>query len=410
MPDTSELLRAARSHFDLTDPEHRESLLRLTSALLAREEVRPADVGATAPLELRLAAKLADSRRWLLANRRPVRVGVVFAMWGEHRRLLPRSPDNPHGEDSLRVKLAQLAWATADTPVEWKLYAVDDGCPHGSAALAREIAETHPAAERVSVLELERALPAARGPLAGLRSANDSRKAGAIILGCMEALADGVDAVVYTDADSSVHLGQLGLLLRPLVDDAAPVVLGDRKHPEAVLVKQETRWGVGIVLLRHMQRMVGRAIYGRGILDTQAAFKGFAADVLHGILRRPTVYDFSFDSDWILASLAQGVEPVQVPFAFVDSPAESASIAQGPMTTWEALLKGLVAAVRRHGVDHHEEMARVIDEEIRSAADLERIIDTLPPALADAPASRLGDPALMSPAEVRAWIRAAGGG
>lgn len=410
MSDTRELLRTARTRFDLTDPEHRESLLRLTTELLAREDVRPADLGVEAPLEVRLAAKLADSRRWLLASRRPVRVGVVFAMWGEHRRLLPRSPDNPHGEDSLRVKLAQLESATAETPVDWKLYAVDDGCPHGSAALAREIAGAHAAAERVSVLELADALPAREGPLARLRSVDDSRKAGAIILGCTEALADGADAVVYTDADSSVHLGQLGLLLRPFVDEAAGVVLGDRKHPDAVLVKQEARWGAGIVLLRHMQRMVGRAIYSRGILDTQAAFKLFAADVLRGILRRPTVYDFSFDSDWILASLAQRVEPVQVPFAFVDSPAESASIAQGPMTTWEALLKGLVAAVRRHGADHDEEMARVIDEEIHSAADLERIIDTLPPALADAPESRLGDRALMSPAEVRAWLRNAGSG
>ena len=255
------------------------------------------------------------------------------------------------------------------------------------------------------MLELAEALPATTGPLAALASADDSRKAGAILLGCERALADGAEAVVYTDADGSVHLGQLGLLLHPWVDRDARVVLGNRKHPDAVLVKQEERWGVGIVLLRHMQRMIGRAIYARGILDTQAAFKLYSRDVLEVILRAPTVFDFSFDSDWILCSLAEQVEPEQVPFAFVDSAAESASIEQGPMTTWEALLKGLIAAVRRHGVEHDEAMARVVDEEIQSAADLELIIDTLPPQLADAPAERLGDPALMSPVEVRDWIR-----
>lgn len=410
MTSFDEILRSARHSFDLTDPEDRESLTQLASALLDADDldlVRLGDVARVpeAPLELKLAAKLVASRRWLVSNTRPVRIGVVFAMWGEHRRLLPRTDGNPNGEDSLRVKLAQLDWATADTTVDWRLYAVDDGCPHGSGSLAREIAGEHPASGRVGVLDLADVLPAESGPLSGLASADDSRKAGAIILGCMLALSDGADAVVYTDADNSVHLGQLGLLLRPWIDDGAPVVLGNRKHPDAVLVKQEARWGVGIVLLRHMQRMVGRAIYGRGILDTQAAFKLFSRDVLRGILRRPTVYDFSFDTDWILSSIAQGAEPVQVPFAFIDSAAESASITQGPMTTWEALLKGLVAAVRRHGVAHDEEMARVLDEEVHSAADLERIIDTLPPALANAPADRLGDPALMSAAEVRDWLR-----
>lgn len=395
----------AKSSFDLTDPADRSSLLCLSEALLASgvaAEELIAD--AEAPLEYRLAAKLVDSRRWMLQNTRPLKVAVVFAMWGEHHRLLPRSADNPHGEDSLAVKVEQLQWLTQGTPVEWSLYAVDDGCPHGSAALARRIAEGSEG--EVHVLELSEALPASDGPLVGLASADDSRKAGAILLGCQAALASGVDAVMYTDADNSVHLGQLGLLLRPFVDQGASVVLGDRKHPEAVLVKQEARWGRGIVLLRHMQRMVGRAIYSRGILDTQAAFKLYGAEVLPGILAEPTVYDFSFDSDWILGALAQGADPVQVPFAFIDSAAESASIAQGPMTTWEALLKGLVAAVRRHGVDHEVEMARVLDEEVRSSADLDRILDTLPPQLADAPAERLGDPELMSPAEVQAWFRA----
>lgn len=120
------------------------------------------------------------------------------------------------------------------------------------------------------------------------------------------------------------------------------------------------------------------------------------------------MFDFSFDSDWILAALAQGIEPAQVPFAFLDSAAESASIAQGPMTTWEALLKGLVKAVRHHGVDHDTQMAEVLDSEVSSAADLDRIIDTLPPQLVQAPPERLGDPALMSAEEVRAWFRAHG--
>jgi len=411
MPFPPHPLAAAKQQLDFAAPDDQASVVALAEALLANEDATDESLAAAArepdaPLEFRIAAKLVDSRRYLLGVKRPVKLAVVFAMWGEHNRLRPRSPENPNGEDALRVKLRQLAWATSGTPVDWAVYAVDDGDPNDSGALATEIAAGEPLGDHVQVLSLADALPSARGPLAGLVSADDSRKGGAVIHGCARALADGANAVIYTDADVSVHLGQIGLLLRPFLERGARVVLGDRKHPDAVLVKQEGRWGIGIKALRHMQRLVGVAIFSRGIRDTQAAFKLYEAGLLRGILAAPTVYDFSFDSDWILASLARGVEPVQVPFAFVDSAAESASIAQGPMTTWEALLKGLVAAVRRHGVEHDEEMACVLDEEIASSEDLDLIIDHLPPQLANAPADRLGDPALMSPAEIREWIRA----
>jgi hypothetical protein len=95
----------------------------------------------------------------------------------------------------------------------------------------------------------------------------------------------------------------------------------------------------------------------------------------------------------------------KVPFAFIDSAAESASITQGPMTTWQTLLKGLTAAVRARNVPHNEEMARVLDEEIDDHRDLELLIDHLPPELEDAADKQLGDPAVMSPAALQAWIQ-----
>jgi hypothetical protein len=183
------------------------------------------------------------------------------------------------------------------------------------------------------------------------------------------------------------------------------VVLGDRKGPGAVLVKQESRWGVGIKTLRHMQRRVGHAIFGLGIHDTQAAFKLYERSVLERILERPTVYDFSFDTDWIAAVVAMGEPFACIPFAFVDSFEESASIAQGPMTTWLALLKGLVCSVRARGLPHDEEMARVLDDEIHGADDLEALLHRLPPELEQARDEDLGSPELMPADAVRTWIR-----
>jgi hypothetical protein len=400
----SSLIAEARDRFDLTEARDQAHLYTLADELdRASAGTRP-DFDARHPLELKLAARLVAARRVLEANPVRLEIGVVFAMWGEHHRLLPKSADNPHGEDLLRVKLDQLAWATQGSAVEWRVYAVDDGCPHQSGRIAENVRATHTLGDRVRVLHLADALPADSGPLAGLASADDSRKAGAVIHGCAAALADGVDAIVYTDADNSVHLGQLGLLLEPHLADAVPVVLGTRKHPDAVLVKQEARWGVGIALLRHMQRRIGSAIFGRGIRDTQAAFKLYHRSILERILERPSVYDFSFDTDWIAATIALKEPFALAPFAFIDSFAESASVSQGPMTTWFALLKGMLIALRARGLDYDEEMASVLDDEIRSSADLDLLIDVLPPELADARDEDLGGPDLMSPAAVRRWI------
>jgi hypothetical protein len=252
------------------------------------------------------------------------------------------------------------------------------------------------------VLRLGDAVPTDTGPLAGLGHVDDSRKGGAIIHGAAVALADGSDAMVMTDADNSVNLGQLGLLLAPFAA-GADVVIGDRKHPDAVLVKAEARWGPGIVVLRHMQRMVGRELFGRGLRDTQAAFKLYGRGALGDILAAPSTYGFAFDSDWLFGAIAGGRSIERVPFAFIDSFEESASITQGPMTTWESLLRGLVAAARARGVDHDEEMAAVVDDHA-SVAELERVVRVVPPELEGVPDTGLGNPDVMSPSRLRSWL------
>ncbi|MEM7699629.1 MAG: glycosyltransferase [Verrucomicrobiota bacterium] len=407
-----EAIQSARSDFDLTEKEHQRSVtalaeLLLTSGESAAEAILKASAP-TAPLEARIAALLADSRSWLLSDPdRTLHIGVIFAMWGEQNRLLPKSDDNETGEDSLVTKMEQLEWATQDTAINWQLYAVDDGCPHHSGSLAASIAKEHRLGDKVTVLHLSHALPAESGPLKNLASVDDSRKAGAVILGCIAALEKGADAIIYTDADNSVHLGQLGLLLRPFVEDSAEVVLGDRKQAGSVLVKEGARWGIGIKVLRHMQRMIGKAIFSRGILDTQAAFKLYQADLLEKILVDPTVFDFSFDTDWILGAISHQATIAKVPFAFIDSAAESASITQGPMTTWETLLFGLAKSVKRYGVADKDAaaMIEVLEEEINGHPDLEVIIDLLPEELTDAGESDFGDPQVMSPEALQTWLR-----
>jgi len=402
-------LESSSDFFDLTEDAHQKKLIALANKLYCLTDVstefyKKMIKEVACPLEFRLAIKLVESRRYLLSLNKPLTIGVVFAMWGEHNRLNVKSVTNPHGEDSLRVKINQLNWITKGTSVDWHLYPVDDGCPHNSVGIAKNVLASNADKKKVTVLALQDAIPTESGPLLNLHHVDDSRKGGAIIYGCEVALKDNVDCVVYTDADNSVHLGQLGLLIEPYIKNDYQVVLGNRKHPDSILIKQEERWGVGIKTLRHIQRMIGQEIFTQGIKDTQAAFKLYGNAALNKIIKTPTVYDFSFDTDWILAAMEMNQSITTVPFAFIDSAAESASIIQGPMTTWYTLLDGLVKAVRARHAKHSTEMADVFEREILSHEDLELIINNVPPELVNAQDSDLGDPNVMSPKAIEQWL------
>jgi glycosyltransferase involved in cell wall biosynthesis len=402
----AELVQSCKNTIDLTQKSDMNRLQEIVQQMnkFPVQEIEKLALDKQSPLEFKVAYKILKSKNYVDSISEPIKVAVVFAMWGEQNRLLPKSDSNPNGEDLLNVKIDQLKWLFTDSPVSWHLYAVDDGCPHGSGKIAEQTLANNPEKENVSVLYLEKAVPTNSGPLKDLKSADDSRKGGAIIFGCEKALGNNADVVIYTDADNSVHLGQLGLLLEKHISEGFNVVLGNRKDPDSILVKQENRWGIGIKNLRHMQRMVGVGIFSKGILDSQAAFKLYHKDILRKILVAPSVYDFSFDSDWIACVIANNEPFAKVPFAFIDSFAESASIVQGSMTTWETLLKGLVTAVRQRGIPFNKEMAEVIDRQVQSSKDLDLIIDKLPPQLENVADKDLGNPEIMSPAEFEAWV------
>ena len=407
MSSLDDLAARGTDDLDLTDPANQAGVRGFADEMIAIapdvEDLRAVARDDSVGIDVRVATKLAESRMAIADGAADgTSLVVQWAMWGEQRRLRPRTEDNPVGEDALRAKLDQVDWLLADTGVRWRLVAIDDGCPHDSAGVAEQMAADHALGDRVEVLRLAKALPADDGPLAGLADVDGSHKGGAMLLGAQHALDTGADAVVLTDADTSVDLGQMGLLLAPFAA-GSPVAIGDRKDDDSVLRKAEARWGPGIVVLRHMQRMVGHALFSRGLRDTQAAFKLYGRAPLTDVLAAPSTYGFSFDSDWLYAALAADHEIATTPFAFVDSFEESASIVQGPMTTWESLLVGLTAAARSRGAEHHEGMAAVVDDHA-DAATLDRVVERVPTQLDGIDPSRLGDPELMSPDELRTWI------
>ncbi|MFG1922474.1 hypothetical protein [Cryptosporangium sp. NPDC048952] len=315
MEQTSALAR------DLTDSDQNEAVLTGT--------------GNYGPAVAAEAAAVARSRERLRAVTGPVHLTVVWAMYGETGRIVPRS-EHPHGEDFVRAKVRQLDWLTEGLPdVTWSILACDDGCPDepSSADVMAGIieAEGYPSTghRSVRVIKLADLLGTPISPeFAKLTSTDQSRKGGSILA----ALATAVDAgpehthvVAYTDADLSANLAQLGSLIAPIVDGSV-ATLGQRYGVEgAVLVKPDgpsvEPQSTGdkpdklIVLFRHYVRALLIPSLAH-VLDTQAGFKVFDAAALRPVLAEMTSFNETFDVE-LLIHLAQrygagtlAVEPI----------------------------------------------------------------------------------------------------
>ena len=327
---------------DLTDPEQNQAVLDAASALAGGGTDAERLAAGLGPAVAAEAAAAARSRRRLAALTGPVHLTVVWAMYGETGRMVPRS-DHPHGEDFVRAKVAQLEWLTGGLPgVTWSILAVDDGCPDrpSSADLMADIAaaEGYPAGGHrgVAVLRLADVIAgdAGLGPAFDrLTSTDESRKGGSILAGLAAAVGTGTGTgtgtgnangagrhvACYTDADLSANLAQLGSLVAPVAaGDGVVGALGQRYGtPGAVLVRADgpsvEPHSTGdkpdkiIILFRHFVRVLLVPALAH-VLDTQAGFKAFDAAAVRPVLPEMTSFNETFDVE-LLVRLAQRYGP-----------------------------------------------------------------------------------------------------
>src|SRR5690349_12727886 len=319
---------------DLTDPEQNQAVLDAASALLGAVTDAgrvAAERGAAVAAEALAAAR---SRQRLAAAEGPVHLTVVWAMYGETGRMVPRA-EHEHGEDFVRAKVAQLDWLTAGLPgVTWSILACDDGCkdePSSAEVMAGIIAaEGYPAEGHRAVRVVRLADVIAGGGIGPafdrLTSPDESRKGGSVLAALAGATSstvpDAGHVVCYTDADLSANLAQLGSLAAPIVaGDGVAGALGQRYGmPGAVLVKAggpvsepESTGGKPdklIILFRHFVRALLIPDLAH-VLDTQAGFKAFDAAAVRPVLPEMTSFNETFDVE-LLVRLAQRYGPASL--------------------------------------------------------------------------------------------------
>jgi hypothetical protein len=328
---------------DLTDSAQNQAVLEAASALA--EGSAPAEVAASHGAAVAAeAVAAARSRRRLAELAGPVHLTVVWAMYGETGRMVPRA-EHPHGEDFVRAKVGQLDWLTGGLPgVTWSIIACDDGCPDRpcSADLMTDIAaaEGYPGEGHRSVRVLRLAdviggdIPVSPA-FDRLTSTEQSRKGGSILAALAAAVAAGpaqangagAHVACYTDADLSANLAQLGSLAAPVVaGDQVAGALGQRYGIDgAVLIRADgpvtEPHSTGdkpdkiIILFRHFVRALLIPPLAR-VIDTQAGFKAFDAAALGPVIGQMTSFNETFDVELLIhlaqhyGSRALAVEPI----------------------------------------------------------------------------------------------------
>ncbi len=122
--------------------------------------------------------------------------------------------------------------------------------------------------------------------------------------GLKYALSAGADIIVNTDGDNQYYGGDIELLIKPIVDKTADMVIGARdikNHKEFSPVKK---------LLQTFGSKVVKLISGADVIDAPSGFRAFSRECASNI----NVFDnFSYTMETIIQSSAKGYRIISVP-------------------------------------------------------------------------------------------------
>ncbi len=317
---------------DLTDELQNEKVEELANRLFLKanslEELRKIE---KETIKLRnkysfsthLAVKISLSKKILSELKQGFHFTIVFAVYKEHNRILTKQ-EHPNGEDFLIRKIKQLENLTKDFPdITWDMLVVDDGCPENSGKIAEKILKERYSGNNVKVLYLQDAIDKKLKVVEGLKTTDDSRKGGAIEYGMWYAAEKNIKnhIIIYTDADLSTHLGQIGLLAEPIIKDGKYAAIASRREDASVVLKPGTRNNRGKLFIYLWKRMIRRLNY---ITDTQCGFKAFRAEIVNKIILHNFEKKFAFDIELLIKTDKFKRESIaKVPIVWIDSEAES---------------------------------------------------------------------------------------
>lgn len=340
---------------DLTNEKHSEYLFEAVSELLednvSFEDLQKYEADLSDKYEdnlilPQLAVKIAKSKLLAQKIEKPIFVSVVFAVYMEHTRI-KTNKEHIHGENFLIRKVEQMKWLFADQDkINWEIVVVDDGCPENSGQIAQEIIDKNQLNNRVRVLFLDDAIRNEYLPAKGLKSTKDSQKGGSILYGMWDAAlnnSEGNKIIVFTDADLSTHLGQLMLLIDPIINENMLSAIGSRREKNSVVIKKGSRNNRGKMFIYLWKRLIPNL---GNIIDTQCGFKAFDARIVPQLVEDMIEKKFAFDIELLLKTQIMKPDSIKkVGIAWIDSEAASTTTDIQP---YLPMLKAIVKMYRMY--------------------------------------------------------------
>ncbi|OKP63853.1 hypothetical protein BTE77_34970 [Ensifer adhaerens] len=389
----------------MQDSDYRQRFLDVATKAAVSECLDVSDLTNVAdgdPVVATVASLLAKAKRAAAQSDVSQRLALVVPMWREVRRLQRKSEANPHGENCAVEKLLALDWLFSGTRTDWHVFFVDDDCPEGSGDVAAEVVTAAGFKERATVLKLQGGYPYSSGPLSKLATLEQSNKGGAVVLGCLAAVAEGFDIIGYTDCDNSIHAAQLGLLL-PILE-TSPVAIGNRwaSNPYSWFHPSREAFLDRLRILFHIQRLLAVTT---AFPDVVSPFKLFRREPLRLMLGDMDRFDFCFDFDLAGSATKRSFAAQCEGVILFDSHLETAWNHHGHARIWYQKLNGMVSAARKFGLQHNREAAALVDRYVRSAYDISRILEAGPPsAILEADLLDLGKTEVFSMADTEFYL------
>ncbi len=340
---------------DLRNEEHADLINNTVDSIInqgygiARIEAMEEELltkGDYASVILPLSLKIAKSKIIASKVAKPLFISIIFAIYKEHNRIR-KNDEHPHGEDFLVRKVSQIEWLFGDNSnINWELVVVDDGCPENSGKIAQAIVDKYNLNDRVRVVYLKDAIAHKYPPARSLQSTGDSQKGGSIIYGMWDVVREKKGehhTVVYTDADLSTHLGQLMLLVEPLLYGDKLCAIGSRRESKSVVIKKGARNNRGKLFIYLWKRLIPNL---GNIIDTQCGFKAFRAEIIPEIIDDLIEKRFAFDIELLVKTeLLREQSIVKIPIAWIDSDEASTTTDLQP---YLPMLKAIVKMSRKY--------------------------------------------------------------
>ena len=368
--------------YDYTEPGFDRLVAELSERTAGRtdhrlRQLQQTDTGAY--LALGTAARVVASwqaaahiQQYLDQQRAQLNLYVIQPVFREGRRLMPRSAENPYGENALVYKLSRFDRLSAQFPrIRFSVIVIDDGCDGGgdpdlvSSKVAHHLIAGYRQANPDSCANMEvlllnnliREAPAL-GWEARMESPAVSHKGGSVLAGFAYARhqADRLQGnsgkqfslFVDYDADLSLHPDQVMLLAEKVLVGGHDGAVASRRHKEAISYIDPERDRRGQDYIQAWQVLL--PILAAQVTDVNRGLKAYSQTAVNTILATVEERTFPFQIECLLAIvISLEARLAEVPVSYIDSVALSTQAGEEAAQAYEDQLGRIRQIARRYG-------------------------------------------------------------